>query len=77
MSILNANVLFLMSYIMCCRSLAKPRFLEQLEGHLKRELEALDTHSPKVQELRLQVYIPLCISLLCFSTHYGLNVWGW
>ncbi|KAG1944736.1 translin-associated factor X-interacting protein [Pimephales promelas] len=37
-------------------SLAKPRFLEQLEGHLKRELEALDTHSPKVQELRLQVY---------------------
>ncbi|KAK7160195.1 hypothetical protein R3I93_007981 [Phoxinus phoxinus] len=37
-------------------SLAKPRFLEQLECHLKRELEALDTHSPKVQELRLQVY---------------------
>ncbi|XP_077104903.1 translin-associated factor X-interacting protein 1 isoform X2 [Siphateles boraxobius] len=37
-------------------SLAKPRFLEQLQCHLKRELEALDTHSPKVQELRLQVY---------------------
>ncbi|XP_051726009.1 translin-associated factor X-interacting protein 1 isoform X2 [Ctenopharyngodon idella] len=37
-------------------SLAKPRFLEQLECHLKRELEALDTHGPKVQELRLQVY---------------------
>lgn len=37
-------------------SLAKPRFLEQLECHLKRELEALDTGGPKVQELRLQVY---------------------
>ncbi|XP_056334952.1 translin-associated factor X-interacting protein 1 isoform X2 [Danio aesculapii] len=38
-------------------SLAKPRFLEQLECLLKRELEALDnTHSSKVQELRLQVY---------------------
>ncbi|XP_048023783.1 translin-associated factor X-interacting protein 1 isoform X1 [Megalobrama amblycephala] len=37
-------------------SLAKPHFLEQLECHLKREVEALDTHGPKVQELRLQVY---------------------
>ncbi|XP_042599976.1 translin-associated factor X-interacting protein 1-like isoform X1 [Cyprinus carpio] len=37
-------------------SLTKPRFLEQLESHLKRELEALDTHGIKVQELRLQVF---------------------
>ncbi|KAL1256794.1 hypothetical protein QQF64_012339 [Cirrhinus molitorella] len=37
-------------------SLTKPRFLEQLESHLKRELEALDTHGVKVQELRLQVF---------------------
>ncbi|XP_026143357.1 translin-associated factor X-interacting protein 1 isoform X1 [Carassius auratus] len=37
-------------------SLTKPRFLEQLESHLKRELEALDTHGFKVQELRLQVF---------------------
>lgn len=38
-------------------SLAKPRFLEQLECLLKRELEALDnTQDSKVQELRLQVY---------------------
>ncbi|XP_058606965.1 translin-associated factor X-interacting protein 1 isoform X2 [Onychostoma macrolepis] len=38
------------------KSLTKPRFLEQLESHLKRELEALDTHGIKVQELRLQVF---------------------
>uniref|UniRef100_A0A673J915 Translin-associated factor X interacting protein 1 n=1 Tax=Sinocyclocheilus rhinocerous TaxID=307959 RepID=A0A673J915_9TELE len=38
------------------RSLSKPHFLEQLESHLKRELEALDTHGLKVQELRLQVF---------------------
>ncbi|XP_050991549.1 translin-associated factor X-interacting protein 1 isoform X2 [Labeo rohita] len=37
-------------------SLTKPRFLEQLESHLKRELEALDAHGGKVQELRLQIF---------------------
>lgn len=33
----------------------KPRFLMQLEGYLKRELQALDLQQPKVQERRLQV----------------------
>ncbi|XP_072551524.1 translin-associated factor X-interacting protein 1 isoform X2 [Salminus brasiliensis] len=34
----------------------KPRFLEQLECYLKRELTALDPLSPKLQERKLQVY---------------------
>nr|XP_055029553.1 translin-associated factor X-interacting protein 1 [Misgurnus anguillicaudatus] len=37
-------------------SLTRPHFLEQLECYLKKELEALDTHDPKIQELKLQVY---------------------
>ncbi|KAI7802524.1 putative translin-associated factor X-interacting protein 1 [Triplophysa rosa] len=38
------------------RSLTRPRFLEHLECYLKRELEGLDIHDPKIQQLRLQVY---------------------
>ena len=33
----------------------KPRFLEQLESYLKKELQALDLQQPKVQERKLQV----------------------
>ncbi|KAB5574946.1 hypothetical protein PHYPO_G00214930 [Pangasianodon hypophthalmus] len=38
------------------RTVAKPRFLEQLECYLRRELASLDMHSPKLQQLKLQVY---------------------
>uniref|UniRef100_A0A674BDX6 Translin-associated factor X interacting protein 1 n=1 Tax=Salmo trutta TaxID=8032 RepID=A0A674BDX6_SALTR len=34
----------------------KPRFLEQLESYLKKELQALDPQQPKVQERKLQAY---------------------
>ncbi|XP_035654517.1 translin-associated factor X-interacting protein 1 [Oncorhynchus keta] len=34
----------------------KPRFLEQLESYLKKELQALDLQQPKVQERKLQAY---------------------
>ncbi|XP_056621872.1 translin-associated factor X-interacting protein 1 isoform X2 [Triplophysa dalaica] len=34
----------------------RPRFLEHLECYLNRELESLDIHDPKIQQLRLQVY---------------------
>lgn len=37
------------------RTVAKPRFLEQLECYLRRELVSLDLHSPKLQQLKLQV----------------------
>ncbi|KAJ6666003.1 hypothetical protein lerEdw1_000907 [Lerista edwardsae] len=37
-------------------TLAKPRFLEKLESHLRQELQALDLTKGKVQELRLQPY---------------------
>ncbi|XP_031420247.1 translin-associated factor X-interacting protein 1 [Clupea harengus] len=37
-------------------SVGKPRFLMQLEGYLKRELQALDLQQPKVQERKLQTY---------------------
>ncbi|XP_063053508.1 translin-associated factor X-interacting protein 1 [Engraulis encrasicolus] len=37
-------------------SVGKPRFLMQLEGYLKRELQALDLQQPKLQERRLQTY---------------------
>ncbi|XP_066541129.1 translin-associated factor X-interacting protein 1 [Hoplias malabaricus] len=35
---------------------SKPRFLEQLESYLKRELTSVDMLSPKPQERKLQVY---------------------
>ncbi|XP_053479134.1 translin-associated factor X-interacting protein 1 isoform X1 [Ictalurus furcatus] len=37
-------------------TVAKPRFLEQLECYLRRELASLDLHSPKLQQLKLQAY---------------------
>ncbi|XP_026859824.2 translin-associated factor X-interacting protein 1 isoform X1 [Electrophorus electricus] len=37
-------------------SVAKPRFLEQLECYLKGELTSLDMLSPKLQEEKLQAY---------------------
>ncbi|XP_058243105.1 translin-associated factor X-interacting protein 1 isoform X3 [Hemibagrus wyckioides] len=38
------------------RTISKPRFLEQLECYLRRELASLDMHSPKIQQLKLQAY---------------------
>ncbi|XP_053126569.1 translin-associated factor X-interacting protein 1 isoform X2 [Hemicordylus capensis] len=37
-------------------SVAKPRYLEELECHLRKELQSLDLTKGKVQELRLQPY---------------------
>ncbi|KAF4091518.1 hypothetical protein AMELA_G00037930 [Ameiurus melas] len=37
-------------------TVAKPRFLEQLECYLRRELASLDLHSPKLRQLKLQAY---------------------
>nr|XP_028595568.1 translin-associated factor X-interacting protein 1 isoform X3 [Podarcis muralis] len=37
-------------------SIPKPRYLEDLESHLRRELQALDLTKGKVQELKLQPY---------------------
>ncbi|XP_060644135.2 translin-associated factor X-interacting protein 1 isoform X1 [Anolis sagrei] len=37
-------------------SLAKPRYLEELESYLRKELQALDLTKGKVQELKLQPY---------------------
>uniref|UniRef100_H3B8E0 Translin associated factor X interacting protein 1 n=1 Tax=Latimeria chalumnae TaxID=7897 RepID=H3B8E0_LATCH len=34
----------------------KPRFLEQLEAYLRKELQALDLTKPNAQELKLQAY---------------------
>uniref|UniRef100_UPI00398E648C translin-associated factor X-interacting protein 1 isoform X4 n=1 Tax=Pristiophorus japonicus TaxID=55135 RepID=UPI00398E648C len=34
----------------------KPRFLEQLEAHLRKELEVLDLSGPNAQEVKLQAY---------------------
>ncbi|XP_046889335.1 translin-associated factor X-interacting protein 1 isoform X3 [Hypomesus transpacificus] len=35
---------------------AKPKFLQQLEGYLRRELQAIDPQAPQVQERKLQAY---------------------
>ncbi|XP_042196467.1 translin-associated factor X-interacting protein 1 isoform X2 [Callorhinchus milii] len=35
---------------------AKPQFLEQLEAHLRKELQTLDMSKPKIQEVKLQAY---------------------
>ncbi|XP_067905637.1 translin-associated factor X-interacting protein 1 [Heterodontus francisci] len=35
---------------------AKPRFLEQLETHLRKELQVLDPSGPNAQEVNLQAY---------------------
>ncbi|XP_022535430.2 translin-associated factor X-interacting protein 1 [Astyanax mexicanus] len=48
----------------------KPRFLEQLQSYLKRELTALDTLSPKLQERKLQVYQEVFDSLIEEFTTY-------
>ncbi|KAM9481720.1 translin-associated factor X-interacting protein 1 isoform 3-T3 [Clarias gariepinus] len=37
-------------------TVSKPRFLEQLECYLRRELASLDMKSPKLQQLKLQAY---------------------
>ncbi|XP_066569657.1 translin-associated factor X-interacting protein 1 [Amia ocellicauda] len=37
-------------------SVSKPRFLEQLENYLRRELQTLDPSQPDAQECRLQAY---------------------
>ncbi|XP_061450271.1 translin-associated factor X-interacting protein 1 isoform X2 [Rhineura floridana] len=37
-------------------SISKPRYLQDLESHLRRELQALDFTKGKVQELKLQPY---------------------
>lgn len=46
-------------------TVAKPRFLEQLECYLRRELASLELHSPKLQQLKLQVYILYTESISC------------
>ncbi|XP_033897346.2 translin-associated factor X-interacting protein 1-like isoform X2 [Acipenser ruthenus] len=37
-------------------SVSKPRFLEQLETYLRKELQSLDPSKPNAQELKLQAY---------------------
>lgn len=47
------------------RVVAKPRFLEQLECYLRKELTSLDTQSPKLQQLKLQVYALYTETISC------------
>ena len=44
----------------------KPKFLEQLETFLKKELKALGVAEVDPSELRLQVQISLCYNLFSF-----------
>ncbi|XP_043937401.1 translin-associated factor X-interacting protein 1 isoform X2 [Protopterus annectens] len=38
------------------RTISKPRFLEQLESYLKKEIQSIDITKPNAQELKLQAY---------------------